>query len=29
VYRTLSFDQVADAVNPRTNNTDGRTVLVR
>ncbi len=29
VYRTLSFDQVADAVNPSRNNTDGRTVLVR
>jgi len=29
VYRTLSFDQVADAVNPRSNNTDGRIVLVR
>jgi NADPH:quinone reductase-like Zn-dependent oxidoreductase len=29
VYRTLSFDQVADAVNPRGNNTDGRIVLVR
>jgi NADPH:quinone reductase-like Zn-dependent oxidoreductase len=29
VYRTLSFDQVADAVSPRSNNTDGRTVLVR
>jgi len=29
VYRTLSFDQVADAVNPGSNNTDGRTVLVR
>jgi NADPH:quinone reductase-like Zn-dependent oxidoreductase len=29
VYRTLSFDQVADAVNPRSDNTDGRIVLVR
>jgi NADPH:quinone reductase-like Zn-dependent oxidoreductase len=29
VYRTLSFDQVADAVNPRSNNTEGRIVLVR
>jgi NADPH:quinone reductase-like Zn-dependent oxidoreductase len=29
VYRTLSFDQVADAVNPRSKNTDGRIVLVR
>jgi NADPH:quinone reductase-like Zn-dependent oxidoreductase len=29
VYRTLSFDQVADAVNPRSDNTGGRIVLVR
>ena len=29
VHRTLSFDQVADAVNPCSNNTDGRIVLVR
>jgi NADPH:quinone reductase-like Zn-dependent oxidoreductase len=29
VYRTLSFDQVGDAVIPRGNNTDGRIVLVR
>jgi NADPH:quinone reductase-like Zn-dependent oxidoreductase len=29
VHRTVSFDQVADAVNPRSNNTDGRIVLVR
>ena len=29
VHRTLSFDQVADAVNPSSNNTDGRIVLVR
>jgi NADPH:quinone reductase-like Zn-dependent oxidoreductase len=29
VYRTLSFDQVADAVNPRSTHTDGRIVLVR
>ena len=29
VYRTLSFDQVTDAVDPRNNNNDGRTVLVR
>ena len=29
VYRTMSFDQVADAVNPRGNNTNGRIVLVR
>ena len=29
VCRTLSFDQVADAVNPRSDDTDGRIVLVR
>jgi NADPH:quinone reductase-like Zn-dependent oxidoreductase len=29
VHRTLSFDQVADALNPRGNNTDGRIVLAR
>jgi NADPH:quinone reductase-like Zn-dependent oxidoreductase len=29
VYRTLSFDQVADAVNPRGDDTDDRIVLVR
>jgi NADPH:quinone reductase-like Zn-dependent oxidoreductase len=29
VHRTLSFDQVADAVNPRGNDTDGRIVLAR
>ena len=29
VHRTLSFDQVADAVNPRSTHTDGRIVLVR
>jgi len=29
VYRTLSFDQVTDAVDPRSNITDGRIVLVR
>ena len=28
-HRTLSFDQVADAVNPRGNDTDGRIVLAR
>lgn len=29
VQRTLSFDQVADAVNPRSNDTNGRIVLAR
>ena len=29
VHRTLSFDQVADAVNPRSTHADGRIVLVR
>jgi|SRR5580693_141061 NADPH:quinone reductase-like Zn-dependent oxidoreductase len=29
VHRCLSFDQAADAVNPRGNDTDGRIVLVR
>jgi NADPH:quinone reductase-like Zn-dependent oxidoreductase len=29
VHRTISFDQVGDAVNPGSTNTDGRIVLVR
>jgi hypothetical protein len=28
VHRTVSFDQVADAVNPRSLHADGRIVLV-